>query len=148
MKAVVQRVDHCSVEVDSQTVSAIGRGLLILLGVAQGDDENDLRLLVRKCAGLRIFPDDEGRMNRSVLDVGGEILVVSQFTLFGDVKRGLRPYFGDAAEPETADSLYKDFMDSLAAEGLTVKGGSFGAHMHVSLLNDGPVTIILDTAAM
>jgi len=148
MIAVVQRVDRCSVDVDGETVSEIGRGLLILLGVHAGDGEDDLKLLARKCIGLRIFPDERERMNYSVKDIGGEILVVSQFTLFGDVRRGLRPYFGDAAPPEKADDYYRKFIDLAASEGITVKGGVFGAHMHVDLVNDGPVTIILDTEAL
>lgn len=148
MIALVQRVNRCAVSVDGTTVSSIGPGLLILLGVHRNDSEKDMKLLARKCAGLRIFTDDQDRMNRSVEDIGGEILVVSQFTLFGDVKRGLRPYFGDAADPDMADDLYKRFMVELTGYGLPVKGGVFGAHMHVELINDGPVTIPIDTRHM
>jgi len=148
MKAVIQRVDTCSVEVEGECISSISKGLLILLGVSENDSGDDVTLLARKCSGLRIFSDDAGKMNHSVKDINGEILVVSQFTLFGDVKRGLRPYFGDAAKPEKATVFYERFIEILSNEGLTVKGGSFGAHMHVTLLNDGPVTIILDTEAL
>ena len=148
MRAVVQRVSRCTVSVDGITVSSIGPGFLILLGVQEGDTGDDLALLVRKCAGLRIFPDDAGKMNRSIHDIGGEALVVSQFTLFGDVRRGLRPYFGEAAAPEDATRFYEGFMAAISAEGVPVSGGEFGAHMHVELVNDGPVTIILDTRNM
>ena len=148
MRAVIQRVTRCTVSVESDTVSSIGPGFLILLGVQEGDTGDDLALLVRKCAGLRIFPDDSGKMNRSIRDIGGEALVVSQFTLFGDVRRGLRPYFGDAAAPDDATRLYENFMTALSGEGIPVVGGEFGAHMHVELVNDGPVTIILDTRDM
>ncbi len=145
MIALIQRAGHCSVSVDSDIVSSIGAGLLILLGVHRDDTDKDLQVLARKCAGLRIFPDDEGKMNRSVTDSGGEILVVSQFTLFGEVKRGLRPYFGEAAEPEKAQDYYQHFMAVLRESGLTVKGGVFGAHMHLEILNDGPVTIYINS---
>ena len=145
MIGLVQRVERCSVTVDSQEVSSIGRGLLIFLGVHHEDNENNLKLLARKCLGLRIFPDEQGKMNLSISDVGGEILVVSQFTLLGDVKRGLRPYFGDAAPPEKANDYYERFINLLTEGGIRVKGGIFGAHMHVDIVNDGPVTIIMDT---
>jgi len=145
MKGLVQRVEKSSVSVDGNVVSSIGAGLLILLGVHQDDSEKDIRLLARKCIGLRIFSDDEGKMNRSVADIGGEFLVISQFTLFGDVKRGLRPYFGEAAAPEKAEEYYERFMAILSESGIPVKGGVFGAHMHVEILNDGPVTLLLDT---
>jgi len=148
MIGLIQRVEKCSVAVDGETVSSIGHGLLILLGVHSDDTDKDLELLARKCIGLRVFSDDEGKMNRSVVDIGGEILVISQFTLFGDVKRGLRPYFGDAAEPEKANGYYERFIDILSAGDVTVKGGVFGAHMHVDILNDGPVTISLNTREM
>jgi len=148
MIGLVQRVDSCAVSVDGETVSSIGRGFLILLGVHREDTDDDLDLLARKCIGLRIFSDDEGRMNRSITDVGGSFLVVSQFTLFGDVRRGLRPYFGDAALPEKANEYYERFMAELSKTGLAVKGGLFGAHMHLEIHNDGPVTITLDTRNM
>jgi D-aminoacyl-tRNA deacylase len=148
MIALVQRVNACSVRVDDRMISSIGRGLLILLGVHRDDDDRDLSLLVRKCIGLRIFPDDRDKMNLSIADVGGEIMVVSQFTLFGDVRRGMRPFFGDAALPDKANEFYERFMDMLSRSGITVKGGVFGAHMHVEIHNDGPVTISLDTRSM
>jgi len=145
MIALIQRVEHCSVSVDNDIVSSIGAGLLILLGVHRDDTDKDLQLLARKSTGLRIFSDDEGKMNRSVTDSGGEILVVSQFTLFGEVKRGLRPYFGEAAEPEKAEAYYQRFMAVLGESGVPVKGGMFGAHMHLEILNDGPVTIYINS---
>jgi len=148
MIGLVQRVERCSVSVDGELVSSIGAGLLILLGVHRNDTEKDLRLLARKCTGLRIFPDSEGKMNRSITDIGGGILVISQFTLFGDVRRGLRPYFGEAAEPEKGNDFYERFIRLLAAEGVPVKAGIFGAHMLVDILNDGPVTVSLDTRSM
>lgn len=148
MMAVVQRVKSCSVAVDGITVSSIGRGLLILLGVHKSDNKKDLELLARKCMGLRIFPDEHGKMNLSVADIGGEISVVSQFTLFGDVKRGLRPYFGDAAEPEKADEYYQKFISILKENGFRTGEGVFGAHMVLEIINDGPVTIPLNTRDM
>ena len=148
MIGLVQRVEKCSVTVEDRTVASISRGLLILLGVHHEDTEKDLELLARKCLGLRIFSDDQGRMNHSVTDVAGEIIVVSQFTLFGDVRRGLRPYFGEAAPPEKANDYYERFMALLAKSGLRIQGGVFGAHMHVDILNDGPVTISINTRDM
>lgn len=145
MIGLVQRVGACSVSVEGVTISSIGKGMLIFLGVHRDDTEKDINLLARKCAGLRIFPDSEGKMNYSVSDVNGEILVISQFTLFGDVKRGLRPYFGDAAPPEKGNDYYERFIEALSENGIPVKGGVFGAHMHVDILNDGPVTVSLDT---
>lgn len=145
MIGIVQRVAKCSVTVEDHIVASIGRGLLILLGVHNEDGEKDLELLVRKCLGLRIFSDDRGKMNHSVLDVAGELIVVSQFTLFGDVRRGLRPYFGDAAPPEKAQDFYERFMTLLAESGLNIQGGVFGAHMYVDSINDGPVTISINT---
>lgn len=148
MMAVVQRVNKCTVVVDGNTISSIGRGLLILLGVHKSDTEKDIELLARKCMGLRIFPDEKGKMNLSVSDIGGEISVVSQFTLFGDVKRGLRPYFGDAAEPELADEYYKKFISLLMKNGFKTGEGVFGAHMTLEIINDGPVTIPINTRDM
>lgn len=145
MVALVQRAGRAAVRVDSELVSSIGRGMLILLGVQRGDTERDLALAVRKCAGLRIFPDDAGKMNRSIADIHGEALVVSQFTLFGDVRRGLRPFFGEAADPPEAERLYEAFMAALADTGIPVRGGVFGASMQVELVNEGPVTIWIDT---
>ena len=145
MIGLVQRVERCEVIVENQTVVSIGRGLLILLGVHHEDNEKDIELLARKCLGLRIFPDEQGRMNLSVSDINGEIIVVSQFTLFGDVRRGLRPYYGEAALPEKANDYYEKFITALEESGISIKGGVFGAHMRVDLVNDGPVTISINT---
>ena len=146
MKAVIQRVSRALVVVDGETIGAIGRGLLVLLGVAHGDTVDDARRLAQKTAEMRIFEDDEGRFNLSLIDVAGEALVVSQFTLLADTRRGRRPSFVDAATPAVAEPLVRQFQEALRALGLTVAGGRFGAHMYVDLVNDGPVTIILDTA--
>lgn len=143
MKLVVQRVSKSSVSVDNKIVSEIGHGLLVLLCIEQGDDEKLAAHYAHKVAGLRIFPDDAGKMNRSVLDITGEVLVISQFTLAGDVEKGMRPSFIRAAPPEEADRLYLFFAEKLKEEGLAVKTGVFRAHMDVSLVNDGPVTILL-----
>jgi len=146
MRAVVQRVTRADVTVDGETVGEIGPGLVVLLGVGQGDDESDVNGLAEKCAGLRIFPDDEGKMNRSLLDIGGEALVISQFTLYGDVRRGKRPSFTDAAPPDQADALYRKFAGRLRALGVRkVETGRFQAMMDVTLSNSGPVTILLDS---
>jgi len=145
MRAVVQRVSEASVTVDGELVSAIGPGLLVLLGVARGDSEQDVRFLAEKTVHLRIFEDDRGRMNRSVLDRRGEILVVSQFTLLGDCRKGRRPSYNNAAPPEEANRLYELFMENVASHGVPVKGGRFRAMMDVRLTNQGPVTILLDS---
>ena len=145
MRAVLQRVSEAAVVVDEQTVGAIGRGLLVLLGVGREDDESDVRYLAQKTAGLRIFKDEQGRMNRSVSDMGGSVLVVSQFTLYGDCRKGRRPGFSDAAPPQRADRLYRDYVAQLQTLGLTVATGVFQADMKVSLVNDGPVTFLLDS---
>jgi D-aminoacyl-tRNA deacylase len=146
MRAVIQRVSEASVTVDDQIVGQIGHGLLVLLGVGAGDQLAQANLLADKIANMRIFADDEGRFNRSVLDVGGAALVVSQFTLYADTRRGRRPSFADAAPPELAAPLVDAFMAALRDRGISVASGIFGAHMHVALLNDGPVTITLDSA--
>jgi D-tyrosyl-tRNA(Tyr) deacylase len=148
MKALVQRVSEAGVTVGDRTVGAIGRGLLVLLGVEQGDEERAAELLARKVANLRIFQDEAGRMNRSVLDLGGEVLVVSQFTLCADLRKGNRPSFIGAAAPGLAKALYGRFCDQLAAHGVVVARGEFAAHMAVRLVNDGPVTIWLDSATL
>lgn len=148
MRAVIQRVSTASVAIGGEKVSAIGSGLLILLGVTHGDTEAEADYLAQKCAGLRIFRDEEDKMNLSVEQVGGQVLVVSQFTLYGDCRKGKRPAFVAAATPEIAVPLYEWFVDRLRKTGLTVKTGQFGADMQVSLVNDGPVTILLDTAEM
>jgi D-aminoacyl-tRNA deacylase len=148
MKALVQRVSEASVTVGDRVVGAIGHGLLVLLGVEHGDGAREAALLARKVASLRIFEDDAGKMNRSVLEVGGGVLVVSQFTLCADVRKGNRPSFIGAAPPELANPLYARFCDEVAAQGAPVARGEFAAHMAVRLVNDGPVTIWLDTALL
>ncbi|MBO2519582.1 MULTISPECIES: D-aminoacyl-tRNA deacylase [Limnochorda] len=145
MRAVVQRVSRASVQVDGETVGAIGRGLLVLLAVATTDGDEDVAWMVRKLSGLRIFPDDEGRLNRSVQEVGGAILLVSQFTLYGDARRGRRPSFTRSASGEKAQELYEAVAAGLRELGLTVAQGRFGAHMDVELVNDGPVTLLLSS---
>lgn len=146
MKAVVQRVKYAKVEVDGKTVGSVGEGYMILLGVVEGDTEKEAEILARKTASLRIFTDAEDKMNLSVLDVDGEILVVSQFTLCADVKKGNRPSFIDSAKPDKANRLYEYYCDQLLANGVRkVEKGVFGAHMEVTLLNNGPVTILYDT---
>jgi len=144
MRAVVQRVSEASVTVDGEVVGRIGRGLVVLLGVRQGDTEAEARWLANKIANLRIFPDEDGKFNLSALDVGGEALVVSQFTLYGDVRRGRRPDFTRAARPEVAEPLCDKFVEYLRQAGLHVETGIFGALMLVKIFNDGPVTIILE----
>lgn len=148
MRAVIQRVSSASVSIGGEELSAIGRGLLILLGVTHGDGEKECDYLAAKCAGLRIFRDNEDKMNLSATDVEGEALVVSQFTLYSDCRKGKRPAFTAAARPETAIPLYERFVEQLRQAGLPVKTGCFGADMQVSLLNDGPVTILMDTEEM
>lgn len=145
MRAVVQRVSAASVTVEGRKVGTIGPGLLVLLGVARGDTEKEGEYLAEKLAGLRIFEDEEEKMNRSVAQIGGSILLVSQFTLYGDVRHGRRPSFTQAAPPEEANRLYEDLAQKLRDKGLTVETGQFQAHMEVSLVNNGPVTILLDS---
>ncbi|WP_428261205.1 D-aminoacyl-tRNA deacylase [Haliangium sp.] len=147
MRAVVQRVQRASVTVEGRTVGAIGAGLCVLLGAGQGDGPAEVSYLVDKVANLRIFADDAGKMNRSVLDCGGGVLVVSQFTLYGDARKGRRPSFVHALAPDQADALYQGFVHELRAAGVSeVATGEFGASMQVELINDGPVTILLDSA--
>src|SRR3989440_10065729 len=145
MRALIQRVSHASVTVDGKVVGQIGHGLLVLLGVGLDDSEVQVKTLADKIVYLRIFGDDEGKMNRSLLDIGGQVLVVSQFTLYADMRRGRRPSFTDAAPPVVAETLVEHFKEAVAAYGLTVADGVFGAYMEVELLNDGPVSILLDT---
>lgn len=145
MRAVVQRVQRASVEVAGQVVANIGQGLLVFLGVGEGDTSEDSRYLANKIAHLRIFSDGDGKMNLNVKEAGGSILAVSQFTLYGDCRRGRRPSFSSAAPPELADELYQQFVEDLRAEGLLVETGVFQAHMEVSLVNDGPVTMLLSS---
>lgn len=146
MRAVVQRVTRAAVRVGGETVGEIGRGLLVLVGAGAGDEPADAAALAEKLAGLRVFPDDEGRMNRSVVEAGGAVLVVSQFTLYGDVRRGRRPSFTTAAPPETAGPLVDLVADGLRRAGVPCATGRFRAHMEVDLLNDGPVTLVIDVA--
>ncbi len=145
MRAVIQRVTRASVEVEGRTVGAIDAGLLVLLGVAKGDGEADCRFMVEKLRGLRIFSDDAGKMNRSLADVDGAILLVSQFTLLGNTRSGRRPGFEEAAPPEEAKRLYEEVSAGLKAQGTIVETGVFAAHMKVELVNDGPVTFLLDS---
>jgi len=145
MRAVAQRVFEAKVEVDDEVVGAIGRGLLVYLGAGRGDGDAQVDYVANKIAGLRIFPDDEGKMSLSVEDIGGGVLVVSQFTLFGDVRKGRRPSFTGAAEPGIANELYEAVCARLSARGLTVQKGRFRAMMAVHGVVDGPVTILIDS---
>jgi D-tyrosyl-tRNA(Tyr) deacylase len=146
MRVVLQRVARASVTVDGELVARIGPGLLLLVGVGRNDADDEPGRLAEKVANLRVLADDEGRMDRSVIDAGGEVLVVSQFTLYGDVRKGRRPSWTAAADPGVAAEGIEAFASALEARGLTVGRGVFGAHMAVELLNDGPVTILLDGA--
>jgi D-aminoacyl-tRNA deacylase len=144
MRVVLQRVARARVDVEGRVAGEIGRGLLLLVAFTGDDDAAVLDWMVEKLVGLRVFPDDDGRMNRSVEEAGGGLLVVSQFTLYGDARRGRRPSFAAAARPEVAVPLYERFVELLRARGLVVATGEFGAMMQVELVNDGPVTLILD----
>jgi len=148
VRAVVQRVSRASVAVDGKVVGEIGPGLLVLLGVSTSDAEADADYLVEKIAGLRIFEDGDGKMNRSVTDVGGAVLAVSQFTLYGDVRRGKRPSFDDAARPERARELYEYFVTQIRRRGLCCETGQFQTMMSVSSINQGPVTVLLDSSKL
>lgn len=145
MRAVVQRVSRASVEVEGAIVGRVDRGWLVLLGVGRDDGPEDAARLAEKIVNLRAFEDEQGKMNRSVLDVGGGVLVVSQFTIMADCRSGRRPSFTDAAEPQTAEALYNRFVELVAASGLEVASGVFRATMKVELINDGPVTFLLDS---
>jgi len=145
MRAVVQRVLSASVSVDGRSLGRIGAGLLVFVGVARNDGPDDVQYIAAKVRELRIFPDSDGRMNRSVVDTGGELLLVSQFTLVGDCRKGRRPAFDDAAPPALAEALYDDVVRVLRESGITVGTGQFQAHMTVELVNDGPVTMLLDS---
>lgn len=145
MKAVIQRVSEASVKVDGKTAGEIGNGLLLLIGIDETDEKTDAEWLVQKILNLRIFGDDEGKLNRSVLDISGQILCISQFTLIADYKKGNRPSFIKAAKPEQAVPLFEYFKEEISKSGLKTESGIFGADMKVSLLNDGPVTIVMDS---
>ena len=144
MRVVLQRVSRARVTVEGRVTGEIGRGLLLLVGLTAGDTEDTLRWMAEKVVGLRVFTDDEGKMNRSVEEVDGALLVVSQFTLYGDASRGRRPSFVEAARPEVAIPLYERFVELLRAAGRRVETGEFGAMMEVELVNDGPVTLVLE----
>ncbi len=148
MIAVIQRVSKASVTVEGRTIAQIGNGILVLLGVKQDDSKKEAELLAKKTANLRIFNDEQGKMNISLLDIEGEALVVSQFTLYGNCKKGRRPSFVDAALPGKADLLYQEYVQYLKDEHITVQTGQFQAMMQVELVNEGPVTIILDSAEL
>ena len=145
MRAVVQRVSQASVTVDGEVVGTIERGFVVLLGVADGDTQDDVIQLAAKISGLRVFEDDDGKMNLDLKQIGGSVLAVSQFTLLGDCRKGRRPSFVGAARPETANSLYQSFVAEMRGLGLQVETGRFQAHMDVELVNDGPVTLLLDS---
>ena len=145
MRLVVQRVTRAKVTVSNKTAGEIGRGFLVLAGVQQGDTDSDMRYGAEKLAGLRVFEDETGKMNRSILDVGGSVLLVSQFTLLGDARHGRRPSFSNAERPEIASTMIDRMAGEIAARGIPVARGVFGADMQVELVNDGPVTILLDS---
>ena len=147
MKALIQRVEKAALSVDNKLVSEISKGIVCYLGIGKGDTDENLKWLAKKTAGLRIFPDEMGKMNLSILDMGYEIMVVSQFTLYGDVSRGYRPSFIDAELPEVANAMYEKFCSELMALGVKkVAKGIFGADMHINQSNSGPVTIMIDTS--
>lgn len=145
MRAVVQRVSQANVKVDGKIVGEINKGLLVFLGVGKEDDEKDLDYMIDKILGLRIFEDENGKLNLSLLDIKGELLVISQFTLYGNVKKGKRPSFTDAADPDIANNYYELFIEKAREKGVKTEHGIFGADMKVSLINDGPVTILIDS---
>lgn len=145
MRAVVQRVSQANVKVDGKIVGEINKGLLVFLGVGKEDDEKDLDYMIDKILGLRIFEDENGKLNLSLMDIHGELLVISQFTLYGNVKKGKRPSFTDAADPDIANKYYELFIEKAREKGVKTEHGIFGADMKVSLINDGPVTILIDS---
>jgi len=148
MRAVIQRVSEAKVEVDGNIVGRVGPGLLVYLGVGKGDSEADVQFMAEKLANLRIFSDDAGKMNRSVIDIGGGVLLISNFTLHGDCRKGRRPGFDGAADPALAEGLYEKVAQVIAQQGVPVEKGVFGAHMHVTSINDGPVTFLLDSGRL
>ena len=145
MRAVVQRVASSRVTVDERVTGEVKKGLLVLLGVTHDDTSKDVDYMVDKVTNLRIFEDENDKMNLSLKDIGGEVMAVSQFTLYGDARKGRRPSFSDAARPDVANPLYEEFVEKLRAQGITVGTGEFGAHIMVELTNDGPVTILLES---
>lgn len=145
MRALVQRVSRSAVSINGQLSAEIGRGMLILLGVGRQDAPDNVQYLAEKCIHLRIFGDGQGKMNRSLVDVGGQALVVSQFTLYGDTRKGRRPGYSGAAPPERAEAYYNDFVEALRSRGVSVRTGRFGANMQVEIHNDGPVTLMIET---
>lgn len=145
MRAVVQRVKSASCKVDNEIVGKIDKGLLLFLGVGEGDEEKDLKYLVDKVLGLRIFSDENGKMNLSLEDVKGEILIISQFTLYGDVRKGKRPSFTRSAAPELGEKFYEMFIEMVNSRGIQAQTGVYGADMDIELINDGPVTILVDS---
>ena len=145
MRALVQRVSEAGVSVGGEEIAAIDGGLLVLVGVEQGDGDEQVTFLARKIANLRVFEDDDGKMNLSVVDTGGSVLAVSQFTLWGDCRKGRRPSFTSAAAPELAERLYEHFVERVAEQGIRVATGQFAARMDVALVNDGPVTLVLES---
>lgn len=148
MRAVIQRVTNASVEVDGAVIGSINKGILIFLGVSDDDTETDLKYIADKMLNLRIFEDDDGKMNLSLLDIGGELLIVSQFTLYGDCRKGRRPSFDKAGKPAYANEMYEKFIEYCKKSGLKTECGEFGADMKVSLLNNGPVTLMLDSTKL
>jgi len=148
MRAVIQRVTEAKVEVEGKTIGQVGKGLLVYLGVGTADTETDAQFVAEKLANLRIFSDEAGKMNRSVIDIGGGVLLVSQFTLYGDCRKGRRPGFDAAGEPGLAERLYEKVGQLIATADVPVQKGSFGAHMHVTSVNDGPVTFLLDSSRL
>ena len=145
MRAVVQRVRHAAVRVSGDTVGRIGHGLLVLLAASREDGPKEVQWMAQKLPGLRVFSDQDGKMNLSLMQVNGEMLIVSQFTLYGDCRKGKRPSYANAAPPQEAESLYRGFIDAVRSQGIPVQEGVFGAMMDVELVNDGPVTLILDS---
>lgn len=145
MRAVVQRISRGQVTVDNQIVGKVGKGFLVLLGVSEEDTQDEVIYMAQKIVGLRVFQDEEGKMNRSINDINGEMLVVSQFTLYGDCRKGRRPSFVKAARPEKADELYQSFVAEVRGQGISVETGQFQAEMSVELVNQGPVTLLIDS---
>lgn len=145
MRAVIQRVSQASVSVDDHIIGSIGKGFMVLLGVADGDTEEDMNYLVKKITQMRIFEDEQGKMNLSLKDTGGSLLIISQFTLFASTKKGNRPSFTEAGAPDFSKEMYLKFIDACRNQGIHTEEGEFGAHMAVSLINDGPVTITMDS---